>query len=123
MPEKRSGSPAPDAAHRMAPRLRKPETVSSPLSAKAAAEAERQARIAADRAEKKRRQRLEEIEKRIAEKEGAVAAIEQEMTTPGFFDDRARAEKAAKDREALMWEVNDLMGQWELMQQETASVS
>jgi hypothetical protein len=45
------------------------------------------------------------------------------MSAPGFFDDRARAEKAAKDRESLMWEVNDLMGQWELMQQEPVSAS
>jgi ATP-binding cassette subfamily F protein 3 len=120
MPEKRSaGSPAP-AANPLAPRLHKPGATSSPVDAKAAAEAERQARIAADRAQKKRKQRIEEIEKRIAEKEAAVAVIEKAMTEPGFFDDRARAEKAAKDREALMWEVNDLMGQWEVVQQETA---
>jgi ATP-binding cassette subfamily F protein 3 len=117
--EKRSVSPAPQAnANPLAPRLRKPEA-----DPKAAAEAERQARIAADRAVKKRKQRLEEIEKRIAEKEGAVAAIEKEMSVPGFFDDRVRAEKAAKDRESLMWEVNDLMGQWEVMQQEPATAS
>jgi ATP-binding cassette subfamily F protein 3 len=119
MPEKRSAGPAPAAnANPLAPRLRKPDA-----DPKAAAEAERQARIAADRAEKKRKQRLEEIEKRIAEREAAVVTIEKEMATPGFFEDRARAEKAAKDREALMWEVNDLMGQWELMQQEAVPAS
>ena len=107
------------ASNPLAPRLRKPE----PADAKAVAEAERQARIAFDRAEKKRRQRLDEIEKRIAEKEALVGEIEKAMTEPGFFDDRARAEKAAKDRESLMWEVNDLMSQWELMQQETAPAS
>jgi ATP-binding cassette subfamily F protein 3 len=116
--EKRSPSPASQAnANPLAPRLRKPDT-----DPKAAAEAERQARIAADRALKKRKQRLEDIEKRIAEKESAVSAIEKEMAAPGFFEDRARAEKAAKDREGLMWEVNDLMGQWEVMQQEEAPV-
>ena len=53
-----------------------------------------------------------------------MAAIEKGMTTAGFFDDRARAETAARDRESLMWEVNDLMAQWELMQQEdTATAS
>jgi ATP-binding cassette subfamily F protein 3 len=118
MPEKRSAA-APPVSNPLAPRLRKPE----PSDTKAAAEAERQARIAADRAEKKRKQRLDEIEKRIAEKEAAVGVIEKAMTEPGFFDDRARAEKAAKDRESLMWEVNDLMSQWELMQQETAPAS
>ena len=105
------------SANPLAPRLRNPAS-SDP---KATAEGERQARIAADRAEKKRKQRLDEIEKRIAEKEAAVVALEQEMSTPGFFDDRVNAEKAAKDREALMWEVNDLMGQWELMQLESAT--
>jgi ATP-binding cassette subfamily F protein 3 len=118
LPEKRSNPTAAATANPLAPRLRKPEG-----DAKATAEAERQARIAADRAEKKRKQRLDEIEKRIAEKEAAVVAIEKEMSAPGFFDDRARAEKAAKDRESLMWEVNDLMGQWELMQQESVPAS
>ena len=120
MPEKRpSAAAAAPTSNPLAPRLRKPD----PSDLKAVAEAERQARIAADRAEKKRKQRLEEIEKRIAEREAAVGAIEKEMSSAGFFEDRARAEKAAKDRESLMWEVNDLMGQWELMQQETATVS
>ena len=116
MPEKRQAAAAP-AANPLAPRLRQAD----PQDSRARAEAERQARIAADRAEKKRKQRLDEIEKRIAEKEAAVGVIEKAMTEPGFFDDRARAERAAKDREALMWEVNDLMSQWELMQQETAT--
>ena len=119
MPEKRSAAGPVPASNPLAPRLRKPE----PADAKAVAEAERQARIAFDRAEKKRKQRLDEIEKRIAEKEALVGEIEKAMTEPGFFDDRARAEKAAKDRESLMWEVNDLMSQWELMQQETAPAS
>ena len=35
------------------------------------------------------------------------------MAEPGFYDDRERAEKAAADHKALMWEVGDLMGQWE----------
>jgi len=118
MPEKRPAAATP-AANPLAPRLRKPEA----QDPKAAAEAERQGRIAADRAEKKRKQRLDEIEKRIAEKEAAVGEIEKGMTEPGFFDDRGRAEKAAKDREALMWEVNDLMSQWEIMQQEPATAS
>jgi hypothetical protein len=124
LPEKRSGAAgAPPPKDPLAPRLRKPDPAGATANPKAAAEAERQARIAADRAERKRKQRLEEIEKRIAEKEAAVAAIEKDMTTAGFFDDRARAETAARDRESLMWEVNDLMAQWELMQQETAPAS
>lgn len=37
------------------------------------------------------------------------------MAAPGFYDDRARAEKAAHDHKALMWEVGDLMSQWEML--------
>ena len=58
--------------------------------------------------------RLAELEKRIAEKEQAVKELEAQMASPGFYDDRARAEKAASDHKALMWEVGDLMSQWEI---------
>jgi hypothetical protein len=40
------------------------------------------------------------------------------MAAPGFYDDRARAEQAASDHNALMWEVGDLMQQWEMLQAE-----
>jgi hypothetical protein len=44
-----------------------------------------------------------------------VKEIEAAMASPGFYDDRARAEKAVADHKALMWEVGDLMSQWEML--------
>ena len=40
------------------------------------------------------------------------------MASPGFYDDRAHADKAAADHKTLMWEVGDLLSQWEMVQTE-----
>ena len=55
------------------------------------------------------------MERRIAEKEQAVKELEAQMASSGFYDDRARAEKAAEDHKTLMWEVGELMSQWEML--------
>ena len=91
----------------MAPRLR---TASSPP--------DRQERQARERDLKKTKARLAELEKRVADKEQAVRDLEAAMSQPGFYDDRARADQAANDHKALMWEVGDLMKQWEMLQAE-----
>ena len=61
---------------------------------------------------------LAELEKRVAEKEKTVKDIEALMASPGFYDDRPRAEQAAEEHKKLMWEIGDLMGQWEALQAE-----
>ena len=38
------------------------------------------------------------------------------MSAPGFYDDREKSKKAADRHQALMWEVGDLIGQWEALQ-------
>jgi ATP-binding cassette subfamily F protein 3 len=101
-----NGQPA-KAADPLAPRLRTP---GGPL--------DRQERQAKERDLKKAKARLAELEKRVAEKEQAVKELEAAMAAPGFYDDRARAETAASDHKALMWEVGDLMQQWEMLQAE-----
>jgi len=87
----------------MAPRLRPKD-----------ARADRQAR---ERELKKTKARLAELERRIAEKEQAVKELERQMASPGFYDVRSRADKAAADHKALMWEVGELMVQWETLQE------
>ncbi|HJS59256.1 MAG TPA: ABC-F family ATP-binding cassette domain-containing protein, partial [Vicinamibacteria bacterium] len=67
------------------------------------------------REQKKLKARLTELEKRIAEKEQAVKALEAEMAAPGFYDDRAAADKKVSEHQSLMWEVGELMGQWEMV--------
>ena len=75
-------------------------------------------RQAVERELKKKKVRLAELEKRVAEAEQAVKDVEARMSAPGFYDDRAAADQAVKQRETLMWEVGDLMGQWEMLQAE-----
>jgi ATP-binding cassette, subfamily F, member 3 len=98
------GTPAKTGYDPLAPRLRP-----------AGAPSDRQAR---DKELKRMKARLGELEKRIAEKEQAVKDIETEMASSGFYDDRLRADQAASTHKALMWEVGDLMSQWESLQAE-----
>jgi ATP-binding cassette subfamily F protein 3 len=95
--------PAPKPADPLAPRLRKPDAPPE--------------RVVREREAKKAKARIGELEKRIAEKEQAVKQLETQMAGPGFYDDRERAEKAAADHKALMWEVGELMSQWEMLQE------
>ena len=87
----------------LAPRLRPP----SP--------ADRQAR---EREGRKLKARITELEKKIAEKEQAVRDVEHLMATPGFYDDRARADEAVANRQRLLDEVAALMSEWEAVQAE-----
>ena len=56
------------------------------------------------------------MEKQIAEKERAVRDVEALMASPGFYDDRARADKAVAERQGLLDEVAALMTEWESLQ-------
>ncbi len=70
------------------------------------------------RERKRMKNRLAELEKRIGEKEKAVKDLEAQMAAPGFYDERERAAQAADEHKKLMWEVGDLMNQWEALQTE-----
>jgi hypothetical protein len=39
------------------------------------------------------------------------------MGSPGFYDDAAAAAAAIDRHKTLMWEVGDLMSQWEALQE------
>jgi ATP-binding cassette subfamily F protein 3 len=70
----------------------------------------------ATRAAEARRRRIEELETRIAEREQAIRDLEASMAAPGFYDDHASARAVADRHQALMWEVGDLMNEWEALQ-------
>jgi ATP-binding cassette subfamily F protein 3 len=72
----------------------------------------------ARKAEDVRRRRIEELEARIAERETEVKKIEAEMSAPGFYDNHEAAKPVIDRHQALMWEVGDLMGQWEALQEQ-----
>jgi ATP-binding cassette subfamily F protein 3 len=78
---------------------------------RADAEARREQRAAAERA-----RRVADLESRIADREDAIRLIEADMAKPGFYDDRERADSTSARHQALMWEVGDLISQWEALQ-------
>jgi ATP-binding cassette subfamily F protein 3 len=70
------------------------------------------------KAESTRKKRVDELEARIADREREIKEIEAAMSTPGFYDDREASKPVIDRHQALMWEVGDLMGQWEGLQDE-----
>jgi len=69
-----------------------------------------------DKAAQALQKRITDIEGRIAEREAQVRELESTMSAPGFYDDRDRSKQVIDRHQALMWEVGDLMGQWEALQ-------
>jgi ATP-binding cassette subfamily F protein 3 len=63
-----------------------------------------------------RQARIESLEARIAETESAIRDAEQQMSAPGFYEDRSAAQPVIDRHQALMWQVGDLMHQWEELQ-------
>jgi ATP-binding cassette subfamily F protein 3 len=70
----------------------------------------------AQRAAQAHQARIDELEAQIARCENAIREIEQTMSTPGFYEDRAAAQPVIDRHQALMWEVGDLMHRWEELQ-------
>ena len=60
--------------------------------------------------------RIDELETRIARCEAAIRDIELSMAAPGLYENRAAAQPIVDRHQALMWEVGDLMNQWEALQ-------
>jgi ATP-binding cassette subfamily F protein 3 len=103
---------------------------STPSPAKATAEAvaetarptpqrfNREEQAAARRAKKEadgRRRRIEELESRIAEREEEIKALEATMSSAGFYENHETSKPVIDRHQALMWEVGDLMNQWEAL--------
>jgi ATP-binding cassette subfamily F protein 3 len=65
--------------------------------------------------------RIAELETRIADREQAIQETERVMAAPGFYDDHLQSKPVIDRHQALMWEVGDLLGQWEMLQGEAAS--
>ena len=63
-----------------------------------------------------RARRISELEARIAEREQLIRDLELRMASDGFYNDRAAAESVLTQHQAVMWEVGDLMNQWETLQ-------
>jgi ATP-binding cassette, subfamily F, member 3 len=73
----------------------------------------------ARRDQEARLRRVQELESRIADREQAIKDLERTMAAPGFYDNRDAAQPVIDRHQALMWEVGDLMNQWETLQTDT----
>jgi ATP-binding cassette subfamily F protein 3 len=82
------------------------------------AEAERRR---AQRAAETLQKRIATLEARIAEREATVKELEAAMSAPGFYDDREASKRVVDQHQSLMWEVGDLMSQWEALQEHAAT--
>ena len=78
-------------------------------------------------AEKRRRERaykalldrIADLEARIAEREKQIKALEATMVAPDFYTDHEKSKPVLDQHQSLMWEVGELLGQWEMLQKET----
>jgi ATP-binding cassette subfamily F protein 3 len=114
-PAKRPAAPAPAAATS--------KNQPSAPAAKAPVDYDEKRRLDAEaRREKKaadaRKKRIDDLETRIAEREQTIRDLEATMSAPGFYDNRDAAKPVVDRHQALMWEVGDLMHQWEQLQAE-----
>jgi ATP-binding cassette subfamily F protein 3 len=69
------------------------------------------------RASEALQKRIADLEGRIADREAKVRELEANMSAPGFYDDRETSKHVIEQHQALMWEVGDLMSQWEALQE------
>ncbi len=63
------------------------------------------------------RRTIADLEAKIADRERLIKELEASMSQPGFYDDREAAKPVVDRHQALMWEVGDLMHQWEEVSQ------
>ena len=116
---------APVTAAQPTPTSRTPPSKAARPAARAAAiPAPREVRKQEDAARRKKqratealRKRIAELESRIAEREAQVKALEAAMAAPGFYDNRDAARPTIERHQALMWNVGELIGQWEALQE------
>jgi ATP-binding cassette subfamily F protein 3 len=108
-PRGKTATPSPARPVKSAPDPKPASTYAD--KKKVDAEARRRQKTADERA-----RRVKDLEQRIAEREDAIRELEAQMSAPGFYDTRETAEPIISRHQALMWEVGDLMNQWEGLQ-------
>jgi predicted nucleic acid-binding Zn-ribbon protein len=62
---------------------------------------------------KKFQSKISALESKIAEREQAMKDIEAAMSAPGFYDNRDQAQPLINRHQTLMWELGELMHEWE----------
>jgi ATP-binding cassette subfamily F protein 3 len=67
--------------------------------------------------------RLADLESRIADREQAIKAVETQMSAPDFYTNHEASKPVLSQHQALMWEVGELLGQWEMLQGEAEGLT
>jgi ATP-binding cassette, subfamily F, member 3 len=114
--DKRSSQPAPPAS----PAVPAPPAPAQSYSDRKQASAEKAKR---ERAYKALKNRVAELEARIADKEKAIKDVEQKMGAADFYTDHEKSKPVLAQHQSLMWEVGELLGQWEMLQAEAEQYS
>jgi ATP-binding cassette subfamily F protein 3 len=109
--ERRSSQPAPPAP---------PAPPAHSYSDRKQASAERSKR---ERAFKALKNRVTELEARIADREKAIKDVEQKMAAADFYNDHEKSKPVLAQHQELMWEVGELLSQWEMLQGEAEQYS
>ena len=103
-------------AHRPSSIAPRPSPLAPSFEEKKRADAElRKARKEAEA----RQRRISDLEARIAAAEDEIKEVEAKMSAPGFYDNHEASKPVIDRHQALMWEVGDLMNQWEALQTQT----
>jgi septal ring factor EnvC (AmiA/AmiB activator) len=134
--KKSDGAPTPQKAHGSglkAQALKSPGPTPKPAEKaqvnapqpNAQQDREERKRLEAERKKKQReldslRKRIADLESRIATSEAEVKQLEAAMSEAGFYEDAIRSKPVIDRHQALMWEVGDLMAQWEALQNHAA---
>jgi ATP-binding cassette subfamily F protein 3 len=112
----RSSPPASQAARAGKPSP-KPHSPAQDREERKRLEAERRRK---QRAAESRQKRIAELETRIAAHEQEVKTLEAAMSAAGFYDDPSTSKPVIDRHQKLMWEVGDLMSQWEALHEHAA---
>jgi len=99
-----------------------PRTSAQPPKSQPSFEEKKRADAEARKARKDseaRQRRIADLEARIGRAEAAIKELEGQMSAPGFYENHELSRPVIARHQALMWEVGDLMNQWEAVQSET----
>ena len=67
--------------------------------------------------------RIADLEQRISGREAEVQDLETTIAGPAFYGDGQAAKTTIDRHQRLMWEVGDLMNQWEALEKEAAELA
>ncbi|WP_018130957.1 ABC-F family ATP-binding cassette domain-containing protein [Effusibacillus pohliae] len=80
-------------------------------------ERQRQAERQRQREERKRLQRIEQVERQIEQTEAEIASLEADLCRPEVFNDPNRAQATSQAYQAAKERLEQLYGEWEMLQQ------